>query len=307
MRNNNDIALEADIDPNVIFLSNTLIMILPFVFLTYHLTSIYSYHEDFTYWIRIVPASLLILLIPWVQKKTSLPFDSVAIIAKVYFIFILAYALTPLLLATPFPFIDKQLLHIDSLMHFHLTSVMNFTIEHPTFYRLMSYAYSNWIYELLLLLILLYCFGEKYIVNHIIHVIQIALFITSICFYFFPAFGPLTLLHDPFTQNYSFAEHAQYQAIHHGLSPTIHGYYYAGFVSFPSMHCFIASTAIYAIIITKKFRWFLLPLIPMYLTIIASTLFLGEHYLIDLLASECLLFLIIFSRRFILRLITIRY
>lgn len=279
-----------------IFLLNVLMMITPFIFLTHHAIVLYGPHEAYVYWIKVLPALLLLLSLHWIKKRVTVSLDWLEVMGKAYFIFILAYSLTPLLLTTPFPFVDKQLLNIDLRMHFHLSAVMEFMQQHQHLYQLTAYVYSHWVYELLLLLIFLACFHEVAMANRMIHMIQIALFVASVCFYFWPSFGPLTVLHDPFPYSYAPAEHAQYWAIHHGLSPTVHGYYYAGFISFPSIHCFIASLAIYIIIVTKKLRWFLAPLIPLYLMVIASTLLLGEHYLIDLIAAECLLFSMILLR-----------
>lgn len=257
-----------------------------------HESYIHGWHSFYFAWLPYLIASPIILLVKWINEQVKLSLTILETLAKFIIAFNMAYLITPNLLTTPYPFVDMTLLHIDQWMHIHSVALMQFTIHHEIFKTLIIFSYTYMSATFILLILFLALMGENKRVNEIIVVTMIALFIASITFYYFPAFGPGTVLHSPLFPNYAATELAQYQWVQHGLSP-LGPHYFAGFVSIPSIHCFIASIGIYTILTCKKYRLYLLPLLLIDALIIVATMFLGEHYFIDLVAAELLLGLII--------------
>ena len=265
-----------------------------------HESFVHGWHGFYFEWLPYLAASPLILLIKWINEKVKLSLDIVEILAKFIVAFNMAYMITPNLLTTPYPLVDTALLHIDQWMHINSVALMQFVSHHAIFNTLLIFSYTYMSSAFMLLILFLALMGEKKRVNEIIVMTMVALFVASITFYYFPAFGPETVLHSKLFPDYGPIEFAQLHGVQHGISP-FGPHYFAGFVSIPSIHCFIASIGVYAILTCKKYRLFLLPLLTIDLLIIAATMFLGEHYFIDLIAAEVLLGLIIVGYKLCVR------
>lgn len=265
-----------------------------------HESLVHGWHGFYFAWLPYLAASPILLLIKWINERVKWPLDIIEVLAKFIIAFNMAYMITPNLLTTPYPLIDSTLLHIDQWMHVSSIGLMQFADQHSIFksFLILSYTYMSAAFMLLILFLAL--MGEKKRVDTIIVMTMVALFIASMAFYYFPAFGPETVLHSHLFPGYAAIEVDQLHQVQQGISP-LGPHYFAGFVSIPSIHCFIASIGIYNIVQCKKYRSYLLPLLLIDIMIIAATMFLGEHYFIDLIAAELLLGALIVGHKLILK------
>ncbi len=257
-----------------------------------HAACVRGFHDYYFSWCCYLLASPLILIVKLINQHIKLNLDTIEVMTKFTIGFSLAYHITPVLLTTPHPLIDHSLLYTDQLLHINTIALLTFTHLHTFFQTIMVYCYTRLDGSFMLLILLFTILNEKKMTRNLLTMSLIALFVAAITFYFFPALGPATVLHSPLFPQYAPIELTQYHTIQQGL-PFDTSNFYSGFVSMPSIHCFIASVAIYACLACKKLRWYLLPLVLFNLGIIASTMFLGEHYLVDLIASEILLAILI--------------
>lgn len=267
----------------------------------FHEVAIHGWHAFYFEWLPYLAASPIVIAIKWLDEHVKLPLTVVEVLAKFIIAFNIAYMITPNLLTTPYPFVDGSLLHIDQWMHVDSIALLHFAALHPIFKMLLVFSYTYMSAAFMLLIFFFGLMGEKKRVNEIIIMTMIALFAASLAFYFFPAFGPETVLHSKLFPGYSGIEVHELREVQHNISP-LGSHYFAGFVSIPSIHCFIASIGIYAIMTCKKYRAFLIPLVVIDALIIVSTMFLGEHYFIDLIAAELLLAAIVVGYRLVERL-----
>lgn len=259
-----------------------------------HASSVYGWHDYYFSWGWYLLLSPLILFIKWANLKTRIDLTLIEIISKFGLGFSLAYNVTPVLLSTPHHFIDSDLLRADQWMHINSLGFLNVTQHHPIFHQLLIYCYLRLEGSFVLLILILSIFKKKCAVNRLLTMSLIALFVAAISFYFFPAFGPATVLKSQLFPHYAAIEWAQYHQVQQGL-PLDTQTYFSGFVSMPSIHTFIASLAIYTCFACKELRWYLLPIVAFNILIIASTLFLGEHYFVDLIGAWLLLGILIAS------------
>lgn len=260
------------------------VMCSAYAVICFHAVSVFGWHASYFKWVIVLLFSPGILLVKWLNEKCHSKLYILEAFAKFSLAFDIAYYMTIILLTTKHHFVDHTLLRIDDGMHFHLLNLVNFAGDHPWFYKAMAFCYRGLDNAFLLLVFVLALLNEKKEVNRLIFLMLTGVAIAGIAFYFFPAFGPGLILHSHFIPPYGPILTAQYHQIQYNLPLNMH-HYFAGFVSVPSIHCYAAMLSIYMIFRNKQLRWLLAPLTLFNIGIIASTLFLGEHYLIDVIAA----------------------
>ena len=230
---------------------------------------------------------LLVCGLGLIQKNTSSAFIlSLLIGARVFFhtafIFLITSSSLYALILTPLPPIDHQLVHLDSLLHFHLPHFMRWSQQHLRFYRVMKLVYASWLNELIVLPVLAsfflpYCSVMRYFVC-----LLLAMSIAALIYFFFPTASPASVFKAALFLPEQHAIVHRYYNFHHQVVQSIP---ILGLISFPSPH------VIGALSVTLLFwrRWgFFIPMALFNALVCLSTLALGYHYLVDVIASFCI-------------------
>ncbi len=102
-----------------------------------------------------------ILLIKWLNQRIRFDITVLEVLSKFTIGFLLAYNVTPVLLTTSHPFIDKALLHMDTWMHINTLALLEFTKRHHEFHEMLLFCYMRLDASFILLILLLTLIGEK--------------------------------------------------------------------------------------------------------------------------------------------------
>lgn len=199
----------------------------------------------------------------------------------------------------PFPRIDTLLVNADQHLNFNTVALIDWTSAHKFIKKCLGYSYDSLYLQLPLLLPFLAILKEKKSVNYFLVAIVISTIIGGMMYYFFPTGGPASVLH---SRHFITEEHATYTkffAVHHHI-PLSHykmGLMSAGgLIAFPSFHVVWAVLLSYLCINRK---WLFYPVALLNLVMIASTLLLGWHYLIDVIAGVLLAWVSLYGAQLI--------
>ncbi len=186
---------------------------------------------------------------------------------------------------TPFPPIDPTLVQWDQLLGFDQLALLHWTYAHPLMQRVLNRAYNALEIQLLGVPILLACLGYERAIVRLLARLIIAFLMGGTLYYLFPTTAPASLFADPLFLAEQHHTALKFYTIRAHLVPTVSD---GGMIAFPSFH------VIWAILLTlscreNKLLFFPVALINSFL--IAATLCLGWHYLVDAI-SACLLVII---------------
>lgn len=184
---------------------------------------------------------------------------------------------------TPFPYIDRHLIQWDIFFHFNTVALITFTHNHPFLHEIFSFTYDMVIIQLILICVVLPLFKnqERSMVVYFI-ALCFSYIIGTTIYYFFPSIAPTHFFHVPY---FSASEHnvfIKYYDIHHYLPIKRGG---GGIISFPSFHVIWAVLFIYAY---RNVKWLFYIFLIINSVAILATLFLGWHYLVDVIAGAIL-------------------
>jgi membrane-associated phospholipid phosphatase len=281
------------------------IMMAVYAVICLHGAYVNGWHEWYFKWVWPLAASPIILVMKWLDEQFKASLYILVAFAQFTIGFDIILYCTPILLTTTHHFIDHQLFAIDKWMHISVMDFVNITNSHPFFHKIMFKCYALLDKTYLLLIFFLAIMGEKKDLNRLLIIMLIGAGVAGLVFYFFPAFGPNSIFHTNSIPRYDELELPQYHNVLKGINP-FKTHYYAGFVSIPSIHCYAASLGIYTIFKNAKTRILLAPLAIVDAGVVASTMFLGEHYFIDLIVAWALLAITIFAYNYIAKLCTQR-
>jgi membrane-associated phospholipid phosphatase len=287
--------------PNEIRLILGLVVVAALIGCVYMIINDLTHHyAGFNYlplrWIILAPVIFaLLILAMYAQDKTpQISFFTITYAA--YFFVILSFAvLTNGMQYTPFPTIDKNLLHLDQLIGFNSIALIQWTAAHPPIKKLFELVYEFLDVEMFLVPLLLpWFFAKKRVYELLITMLVVFLLGTSI-YYFFPTAAPTSVLHSSYFLPAEYATSTKFYQIHHYLPVTTGD---GGMIAFPSFH------VVWAIILSYSLRgkiWLFCSFAIINVIVILSTLFLGWHYLIDVIAGILLATVVISMLPYVVR------
>jgi len=181
--------------------------------------------------------------------------------------------------ATPFPPIDATLVKIDEWMGLNTPALMTWTHNHPRIHHIFHICYQAIVFELVGIPLLLTVFCRRKALGVFYIAIMITLVIGSLIYYFFPTMAPSGVFHSPYFSAAQDDTSMRFHEVHEYLKVTSTN---GGLIAFPSFH------VIWAILLTNCCRGKKIIFYPMAcfnLIVISATVFLGWHYLTDVIAG----------------------
>jgi membrane-associated phospholipid phosphatase len=184
--------------------------------------------------------------------------------------------------ATPFSPIDPWLLKADRWMGINTSVLMEWTHNHPDFHKLFNFTYLALLFELIgIPMILTFFNGRKSL--SVFYIAQLSTMIVgSLIYFFFPTMAPSGIVHSPYFSHAQDDTSLRFLQIHHFLKPTSTD---GGLIAFPSFH------VIWAILLVNACRAkkiFFYPILCFNIILIIATVFLGWHYVTDVISGVIL-------------------
>lgn len=190
-----------------------------------------------------------------------------------FFLSILTYAGTPL----NAPLADDWLANMDSLMGFHVPSIVEWSRSHPWIYRFFDQTYYSVLLSTLLALIVLGFDNDvRRLQDFVLHFILGGL-ITTVIFFVLPAEAPEGRFDfQPTMAQQRFLDH--FYALRAGDFRVVSMDNLEGLITFPSFHTTWAILVAWAF---RHYRWLFAPMVVLNGCVVGATVILGWHYAID--------------------------
>lgn len=196
---------------------------------------------------------------------------------------VIAYA-TNAIQYTPFPIIDKYLIHCDSFFHVSIDQWI-----HPNI--ILTWAYESLSIQLCAIPLWVIYKKQYQVLYQFYELLLICTMLGFMFYYFFPSTGPASHFHSVYFTKAQYATGLKFNQIHHYISPTtLEG----GLIACPSFHVIWAACCTYLL---KP--WKILFAITGGLNILLSIacVILGWHYFTDILMSFFLLLILYFLHK----------
>ncbi|GEM_PF-1655663 len=181
---------------------------------------------------------------------------------------------------TPFATIDHTLVHFDQSLHFNTVNWLQWT-HNNDLAGLLNFFYNLIHYELFFLPGILLFFITRYRFERFLLAFALATIFSEVIYYFFPTTAPASMFSSPLFPPTAEQTFIKFNAVHQALTypyPSGTG----GLIAFPSLHVIVGVMFIY-LCIDK--RWLLSFIGTANTLLILSTILLGWHYLVDVLAA----------------------
>jgi hypothetical protein len=180
---------------------------------------------------------------------------------------------------TPFPPIDTALQRWDHLLHFDTAAAMAWTAARPRLRWFLNLCYvSTDVQVALAPLVAGFAFDRRRMRVYL-YAFVYAFLVGGLFYYFFPSSGPGTVYQSPDFAYVQLLTSAKFYWVHHRLPVTT---MWGGMIAFPSFHVMWAVLTTYAALPYRKLFW---PVAALNALVVASTVLLGWHYLIDVPAG----------------------
>jgi membrane-associated phospholipid phosphatase len=234
-------------------------------------------------WVELAPLAFAVWLFALYARDIS---PRTALFTSSYccyfFIFLMTGITTTSLQYTPFPLIDQHLVHFDQALGFSTNALLNWTYAHPLIKSIFNYAYILLYVELIVLPIVISLLLQKRAINIFLLTLILSTLIGCTIYFFFPTAAPASVFHNSHFMTSQTDTYLKFFEAHHRLPLTT---YAGGFIAFPSFHVCWACLLTY---LSKNKRWLFIPLAVFNIIVILSTMFLGWHYLADVLGGFAL-------------------
>lgn len=222
-------------------------------------------------------------------------------VAQSYLYILVMGSVIASMVTTPFPIVDRGLLHFDQFFHFSTLAIVGWTFAHPWLKEGLTFCYNTWFFLVVLMPLVLAVLKDR----DGIDVYMIATFITFlvgvIIYYFWPTIAPAGILHSAYFTEDQHELVTRFQEIHHHLPITV---FNGGVIAFPSFHVINNLLILY---VSRRYRWLFLPLLVVCSFSILATMMLGYHYLADVLAGFLIAYLSIKLTQLLLRRFSVAY
>ena len=188
---------------------------------------------------------------------------------------------------SPFPRIDHALARWDAFLGWDTVAVLRWVAERPRLRTFLGWCYNSTELQLVLTPFVAAYAHDKKTLRAFLYGTVYASIVGSLIYYFFPSSGPAGVFESPDFLNVQRLTHLKYEQVHHFRPVTT---LLGGLIAFPSFHVAWSVLATYA---AKPRKYIFLALVVLNAVVIASTVLLGWHYLVDvpagiLLAVACL-------------------
>lgn len=182
---------------------------------------------------------------------------------------------------TPFSPIDHQLIALEATYGIHIAEIFLWTLQYPFLIKLLNCVYNTLPYQMALCPILVIFFKNNSTVY--LREYYFLLFITTLLgfsiYYFYPTVGPASSVKGVNFFQEQYATGIKFTEIHQHLTPSTN---LGGLIAFPSFHVIWAWLCLYLV---RSFRILFGLLFVVNLSLVASCVLLGWHYLVDILGS----------------------
>ncbi len=231
-------------------------------------------------WFIQIPIFLGLGLLAMYARKHSPRMAFLTWTYSIYFFMVMALSVIMVgIETTPFPVIDPWLVKIDHLLGFHQLAVLNWTYAHNWILKGFNFCYAMVGIELGLFPIILALMLQKKAVKMYLIAIIFSFVIGSAIYYFFPTTAPASMFFDPHFAQQQHDTFIKFFEIHHYLPITTTE---GGLIAFPSFHVIWSVLLAYAF---KDKKYLFYPIAIFNAIVIASTVFLGWHYLTDVIGG----------------------
>jgi membrane-associated phospholipid phosphatase len=180
--------------------------------------------------------------------------------------------------------LNWSLLAIDLKLGFHQIAVMSWTQQHPWLVETLQFAYNSWGVQFLVVPVGLALFNREAEVAKWTYATLMSMVIGGMIYFVFPSTSPASVLDSPYFPASCYACIAHYYGLHHLLDIPSNG---CGLIDFPSFHVIDAVLNFLAV---RRIKVLAIPLLILNSILIASTLLLGYHFLVDVIAGFIIAF-----------------
>ncbi|HXT02357.1 MAG TPA: phosphatase PAP2 family protein [Elusimicrobiota bacterium] len=180
---------------------------------------------------------------------------------------------------TPFPPIDEALQRWDHALHFDTAAAIAWTASHPLLRRFLDLCYMSTDVQVALAPLAAGFAFDRRRMRVYLYAFVYAFLAGGLFYYFFPSSGPGSVYQSPYFAYVQQLTSAKFYWVHHRLPVTT---MWGGMIAFPSFHVMWAVIATYAALPYRKLFW---GIAILNVLVIASTLLLGWHYLVDVPAG----------------------
>ncbi|ODN43853.1 phosphatase PAP2 family protein, partial [Piscirickettsia litoralis] len=216
--------------------------------------------------------------------KISLMFKLIGLYVIAWVVMFSAYNLQ----FTPFSPIDHFLYQADLAIGVQQNQWVAWLYHHPILHKIFVNIYNSLDYQVLILPILACFLINKQDVESFLVKLPFLQLIGGLIYYFWPTASPASLLNQQFLVQGQIDLALQFQQIHEGMMPTVVG---EGLISFPSFH--VIWSALFTLLF-KQNKYLFIPLLILNVLLWVSTVVLGWHYMMDVIASLVLVGVAVF-------------
>jgi hypothetical protein len=218
--------------------------------------------------------------------NSSLPLKAVNEVIFFYLMIAAISLATNAIQYTPFPIIDKQIMHVENFFHININAVISWTHSRPRFKHILEFIYDSLDYEIAYFPLILIAARRWYYVREYYFLMLISALMGFSFYYFFPTTAPASIITSPYFSEAQHATSLKFMQIHQHIKPTTMD---GGMISLPSFHIIWAWFSLYLI---RCFRLAFIILLPINLLLVFACVLLGWHYPLDILGS---IFIILLS------------
>jgi hypothetical protein len=181
---------------------------------------------------------------------------------------------------TPFSPIDAPLQHWDRALGFDTGAVLAWLAPHPRLRFVLDRIYDSTDWQLALAPLVAGFAFDRARMRTFLYAFVYSFIAGGLFYYFFPSSGPGSVYASPYFPYVQRLTWSKFFWVHHSLPvPTMMG----GMIAFPSFHVAWSAMLVYAALPGgRRFFWSVAALNAL---VIASTLVLGWHYLVDVPAG----------------------
>ena len=190
-----------------------------------------------------------------------------------------------------YPLIDEALASSDRSLGIDLPHIISWFGKHPGFADLLGYAYDSSFAQLFGLVVLLAVLRRTDKLWELVFVCNLCIVVSTAISVLWPAVGAFAYydyaadLIRNLPANAGTYHLAKFEYFRNGAAPVLSFASLQGVVTFPSFHCCLALMTILAV---SSIRWLLWIVAPWNVLVLASTLPIGGHYVVDLVGGTLL-------------------
>jgi len=227
------------------------------------------------FWPLVPP--LLLVLAYGLRIRRSRPDLSFVLVTMSFY---LATMITQAVLATgiqyaPFPPIDAALARWDAALGFNVAAVLPWTYAHPPLERLLWRCYDSVDAQLALVPLLACILQDRRRMRTYMYAVIYSFLLGGLFYYFFPSSGPAGVFQSPYFAPAERMTHIKFYHVHHFEAVTTMA---GGLIAFPSFH---VAWGVLLPYLGRSRRWAFYPLLALNALMVAATVLLGWHFLVD--------------------------